>query len=126
DFSKVTVHKCRGDSVVRRQVDQLGTPAVKKDVDADEDRVGPLVRKSGEGRIDLAAGAGVEDLDLQSHCAGGRLHVSQRGLRSRSKGRSEEHTSELQSLTNLVCRLLLEKKKKQHTTQLLQRQPPNP
>src|SRR5438093_10096437 len=29
--------------------------------------------------------------------------------------RSEEHTSELQSLTNLVCRLLLEKKK-QHTT----------
>src|SRR5258706_5681696 len=30
----------------------------------------------------------------------------------RPKGRSEEHTSELQSLTNLVCRLLLEKKKK--------------
>src|SRR5258706_1324835 len=29
--------------------------------------------------------------------------------------RSEEHTSELQSLTNLVCRLLLEKKKKAHT-----------
>src|SRR5437016_6850700 len=28
------------------------------------------------------------------------------------KNRSEEHTSELQSLTNLVCRLLLEKKKK--------------
>src|ERR1019366_3710343 len=27
---------------------------------------------------------------------------------------SEEHTSELQSLTNLVCRLLLEKKKKQY------------
>src|SRR5437016_8312237 len=35
--------------------------------------------------------------------------------------RSEEHTSELQSLTNLVCRLLLEKKKKKqipaHTQQ---------
>src|ERR1019366_9925330 len=29
--------------------------------------------------------------------------------------RSEEHTSELQSLTNIVCRLLLEKKK-QHTS----------
>src|SRR5438046_10196860 len=29
--------------------------------------------------------------------------------------RSEEHTSELQSLTNLVCRLLLEKKKKKKT-----------
>src|SRR5438093_10031798 len=29
----------------------------------------------------------------------------------RAHARSEEHTSELQSLTNLVCRLLLEKKK---------------
>src|SRR5256885_10813205 len=29
-------------------------------------------------------------------------------------GRSEEHTSELQSPCNLVCRLLLEKKKKTH------------
>src|SRR5438046_7915617 len=34
-------------------------------------------------------------------------------LRAFKAGRSEEHTSELQSLTNLVCRLLLEKKKKQ-------------
>src|SRR5690625_6526257 len=31
-----------------------------------------------------------------------------------SKGRSEEHTSELQSRGHLVCRLLLQKKKKQH------------
>src|SRR2546427_8828678 len=30
-------------------------------------------------------------------------------------GRSEEHTSELQSQSNLVCRLLLEKKKKKNT-----------
>src|SRR2546430_3350038 len=30
--------------------------------------------------------------------------------------RSEEHTSELQSQSNLVCRLLLEKKKKTHLT----------
>src|SRR5437016_9914969 len=32
-------------------------------------------------------------------------------LRQEVSLRSEEHTSELQSLTNLVCRLLLEKKK---------------
>src|SRR2546430_13399223 len=32
--------------------------------------------------------------------------------------RSEEHTSELQSQSNLVCRLLLEKKKKKLTTQI--------
>src|SRR5262249_62284612 len=42
---------------------------------------------------------------------------------SAGRPRSEEHTSELQSLTNLVCRLLLEKKKtkhnqSQHLTQL--------
>src|SRR2546430_6501927 len=32
--------------------------------------------------------------------------------------RSEEHTSELQSQSNLVCRLLLEKKKKEQLTNL--------
>src|SRR5256885_9844261 len=35
---------------------------------------------------------------------------------SSSNERSEEHTSELQSPCNLVCRLLLEKKKQQRTT----------
>src|SRR5256884_6636066 len=34
-------------------------------------------------------------------------------------GRSEEHTSELQSRLHLVCRLLLEKKNKRHTTSSL-------
>src|SRR2546426_1301347 len=34
--------------------------------------------------------------------------------------RSEEHTSELQSPCNLVCRLLLEKKKKKNTSDLWQ------
>src|SRR5438093_4480004 len=34
--------------------------------------------------------------------------------------RSEEHTSELQSLTNLVCRLLLEKKKNKRTSRSTQ------
>src|SRR5256885_6167392 len=35
-----------------------------------------------------------------------------KGHRRRKASRSEEHTSELQSPCNLVCRLLLEKKKK--------------
>src|SRR5688572_32003158 len=34
--------------------------------------------------------------------------------------RSEEHTSELQSQSNLVCRLLLEKKKKKNTKEIQQ------
>src|SRR5258706_7471124 len=37
--------------------------------------------------------------------------AGRRQLRLNRQARSEEHTSELQSLTNLVCRLLLEKKK---------------
>src|SRR5260370_27651256 len=36
-----------------------------------------------------------------------------------SWSRSEEHTSELQSHLNLVCRLLLEKKKKADSTEML-------
>src|SRR2546430_4832196 len=39
-------------------------------------------------------------------------HVGQMRLRALDRSRSEEHTSELQSQSNLVCRLLLEKKKK--------------
>src|SRR5437016_14660189 len=45
-------------------------------------------------------------LHAQSGVLGVRQPQQQRHVRS------EEHTSELQSLTNLVCRLLLEKKKK--------------
>src|SRR3712207_7486305 len=41
-----------------------------------------------------------------------RRHGEQRFERRRPRVRSEEHTSELQSRQYLVCRLLLEKKKK--------------
>src|SRR5438874_9442137 len=40
-----------------------------------------------------------------------RVGQQQRYKYSRNSGRSEEHTSELQSRRDLVCRLLLEKKK---------------
>src|SRR2546430_3788176 len=43
---------------------------------------------------------------------GGRKRTPHQG-----PDRSEEHTSELQSQSNLVCRLLLEKKKKQDKSQ---------
>src|SRR2546430_13364122 len=39
--------------------------------------------------------------------------------RTAAAGRSEEHTSELQSQSNLVCRLLLEKKNTRLTPQIL-------
>src|SRR5690242_21513671 len=44
-------------------------------------------------------------------CAGPRAHAA-RHASCDDTARSEEHTSELQSHVNLVCRLLLEKKKK--------------
>src|SRR5258706_11754413 len=44
----------------------------------------------------------------------GCLRKAVMGVEILGQERSEEHTSELQSLTNLVCRLLLEKKKKGH------------
>src|SRR5260370_30444868 len=43
-----------------------------------------------------------------------RKRCSRPGRGSGFPSRSEEHTSELQSHLNLVCRLLLEKKKKKH------------
>src|SRR5262249_60857342 len=42
----------------------------------------------------------------------GRVQLRLHARSEPEHDRSEEHTSELQSLTNLVCRLLLEKKKK--------------
>src|SRR5260370_25903550 len=50
----------------------------------------------------------------RSHCgySGARDKYCRRAYLPPRKPRSEEHTSELQSHLNLVCRLLLEKKKK--------------
>src|SRR2546430_3077748 len=47
---------------------------------------------------------------------GGRANRHTARNATASTSRSEEHTSELQSQSNLVCRLLLEKKKKTHHT----------
>src|SRR3989441_4899598 len=54
-----------------------------------------------------AAGRFVAGLDVKS--------IQDRGWQGGGSVRSEEHTSELQSLAYLVCRLLLEKKKKNKT-----------
>src|SRR5204862_6155148 len=45
-----------------------------------------------------------------------RLRSPQRRIQRHGDERSEEHTSELQSRRDLVCRLLLEKKKKEQRT----------
>src|SRR5205809_3298815 len=49
----------------------------------------------------------------------GNLSAERRRYHAEVSARSEEHTSELQSRLHLVCRLLLEKKKKKKNLQLL-------
>src|SRR3712207_7833801 len=66
------------------------------------------VSAGSSGRV-LGGGRGVN-----SHCDGGCMPLS-RAMQKKVRlvvDRSEEHTSELQSRQYLVCRLLLEKKKR--------------
>src|SRR2546430_16179641 len=62
----------------------------------------------------ISAGHVVSELDLVAIADGGWMQNP-----GRYRIRSEEHTSELQSQSNLVCRLLLEKKKNIHNTHSL-------
>src|SRR2546422_4618319 len=57
----------------------------------------------------LAAGLNFAMILIAGHAAFG---VPFKSLHAATEARSEEHTSELQSRLHLVCRLLLEKKKK--------------
>src|SRR5690606_41998450 len=66
--------------------------------------LGPLLLAAGEALVQVPAREG--RVHLQP------LHLLPQLLAELGQGRSEEHTSELQSRENLVCRLLLEKKKK--------------
>src|SRR5690606_39461931 len=74
---------------------------------------GPLRRGQIRGKSPVAGGADgavIRALVVQPPPAVGTLAASQ--ARGDHHPRSEEHTSELQSRENLVCRLLLEKKKR--------------
>jgi hypothetical protein len=69
----------------------LHPPAGEKAVAANEKRVGPLAPQSCEGRIDLAAAAGVDDLDLQPEGAGSRFRIPHRPFGIRGIGWIDEH-----------------------------------
>src|SRR2546426_8480133 len=82
--------------------------------------------RSGEGnpsslgehvRPGPARGADAEEERPVLHAGAGLVEVARDDQRDVS--RSEEHTSELQSPCNLVCRLLLEKKKETSSYQLI-------
>ena len=52
--------------MVRRERRKLDATADEERIGGDEECVGPVARESCEGRLDLAAGAGVKDRNLQS------------------------------------------------------------
>src|SRR5438270_5777456 len=76
-----------------------------------------LFRSSWDGTRGAKAGAAFSPWPdrLADHEFGCSRHARSRRGRAGLE-RSEEHTSELQSQSNLVCRLLLEKKKKKILT----------
>src|SRR2546430_4060710 len=69
--------------------------------------------REGQGRGDLPAPRLHPDQGAAARGRGRRPRQGQRRGWRQDHLRSEEHTSELQSQSNLVCRLLLEKKKKE-------------
>src|SRR5438105_5815874 len=75
---------------------------------ADVQQLASLPRGGGIAR----GAARGEDEVSPERLRAGRTGVGQRRCRGLPTIRSEEHTSELQSRVDLVCRLLLEKKKK--------------
>src|SRR5258708_3813232 len=74
----------------------------------------------GAGRGALSAAAALDMSAAARSAASFSSGESSRGVPSELNGRrrSEEHTSELQSPDHLVCRLLLEKKKKRRHNKL--------
>src|SRR2546426_8834658 len=79
----------------------------------DEDRPDHEVRRERADERPSGTGPVVHDRDFRTRAARNDLPYHVHHLRDT---RSEEHTSELQSPCNLVCRLLLEKKKKTKVT----------
>jgi hypothetical protein len=69
----------------------LDTPASEGRCGPDEQGIGPIAPDIFEGGIDLAAGVGVENLDLQSEGASGRFDVSQCRRSIRGIGGADEH-----------------------------------
>src|SRR2546430_13574783 len=71
----------------------------------------------------LFRSAAVEQRAFGSSAGFARATSSGGGSEGAAEARSEEHTSELQSQSNLVCRLLLEKKKRLRKPRPNQQQP---
>src|SRR5690606_39818568 len=93
-FASVAAGVCRhGDPVVQRSGKAVGR--------REQERAHAASAGNFVSRVDFRLSPRART-EHEQHCARGVV-----------QGRSEEHTSELQSRENLVCRLLLEKKKRE-------------
>src|SRR2546428_7989634 len=71
----------------------------------------PTLFRSGAGALSLEPPLPLPVEQSLRHLATGGIPSAQKQHPEATRPRSEEHTSELQSRSDLVCRLLLEKKK---------------
>ena len=69
---------------------ELDAPCIEESVRADKERVGAFAHQCCERRIDVAAGTGVEDLQLRTHGVGSRLYFAPHGLGASRIGRIDE------------------------------------
>src|SRR3712207_8737351 len=98
-IGKITLFKVNS-GVLRKDMEVLNPNKNKKE------RIAQVMSLMGNKQIE------VEELRAGDIGATTKLQYTQTGDTLCQKERSEEHTSELQSRQYLVCRLLLEKKKK--------------
>src|SRR5690606_39000067 len=101
-------HQCAAAGLLRRArpVERQAVHVRNAGQPLDPERLELVVIVAKQRRIEPVR---IVDVSQRRHAPGQRLAVL-----VGEKGRSEEHTSELQSREKLVCRLLLEKKKKRY------------
>src|SRR5216683_8090633 len=112
--TKATQKSARSTTATKKRYDGF----TDEEKGAMKDRVQEQKAAADEAAGEGAVLAKIAELPEQDRALGKRLHTIIKAS-APALARSEEHTSELQSRSDLVCRLLLEKKKK------LKSPPPN-
>ena len=104
DFGEFAVCNIAGTLWSIGEQDQLHAPASEEAIAAHKEGVRPLAQERGKRIVDLAAGAGVEDLDLHSPGAGGLLQAFQIDVGVYRVGGIFTSTAKLFALGTSSCR----------------------
>ena len=76
--------------MAKRQGRELFSPHGEEQIDGDHERACPQLDQSCKSRIEVAFGAGVQNMELQPEGAGRSLHVARGGLGKRRIGRIDK------------------------------------